>query len=221
MKIGTTNPSKIREIGACCLRYGIEVTTISLDVPETEDSFEGNARLKALAYSKACPGEYVLVEDSGLVIPALNGLPGPWSARFHGLDLGSRSTYWPKAALPLSVEHPLEEVDRLNRDRVLRLMDNVPFGERGAYFIITMMVAKDGEVVFKTSAESHGHIAPEERGTTHFGFGYDSIFIGNDTFGKTYAELDPARKQLRSHRGRALEQFEAWLSQKVREGLKL
>lgn len=79
--LGTTNPGKVREWASILAPLGVDIRTASLHVPETSDTFEGNARQKALAYA-AHTGGVTVSEDSGLVVPWLGGLPGPWSARF-------------------------------------------------------------------------------------------------------------------------------------------
>jgi XTP/dITP diphosphohydrolase len=80
-------------------------------------------------------------------------------------------------------------------------MSSIPQDNRQAAFHITLTVGTSDSNVAQFSAESHGSIATEMRGTN--GFGYDPIFIGNDTDGSTYAELDACRKSSRSHRTRA------------------
>ena len=83
--IGTTNPGKIREVASILSPLGHELNPVSLDVDETGETIEENAKIKALAYSKEYPDVYVICEDSGLVVPGLNNLPGPYSARFHSI----------------------------------------------------------------------------------------------------------------------------------------
>jgi XTP/dITP diphosphohydrolase len=200
--VGTTNPGKLREIAAICRPFDFEIEALRLDVPETEDTFEGNALLKARAYAAARPGQVVLVEDSGLDIPALGGLPGPWSANFNDFDTRTRTLR--------DSGMTREQLDPLNNARVLRMMQDVPFVDRGASFIIVMLVARDTEILFRTERRSQGWIAHEPSGTN--GFGYDPIFVGADTFGKTYAELDAARKNLRSHRRNALRDLSTWIA---------
>lgn len=97
--IGTANPRKVREIAAICRPLGVEIDTLELDVEETGDTFAENALIKARAYSAARPGHFVLVEDSGLAVNRLGGLPGPWSAKFHDLDLETRTASRYLAAL--------------------------------------------------------------------------------------------------------------------------
>ena len=92
-----------------------------------------------------------------------------------------------------------------------------PQPRRAAVFKVVLAVATPaGEVLFKAGAESHGWISDAPRG--EHGFGYDPVFVGQDTFGKTYAELDPMRKNLRSHRRRVLQEFKAWLGQALKGG---
>jgi XTP/dITP diphosphohydrolase len=91
-------------------------------------------------------------------------------------------------------------------------MKDIEQPRRAASFKVVLAVAAaDGEILFKDVGESYGWIAEEARGTN--GFGYDPIFVGGDTFGKTYAELDAMRKNLRSHRKRVLDELQAWLGQ--------
>lgn len=206
--VGTTNPGKLREVAAICRPIGVEIEPLQLDVPETEDTFDGNALLKGRAYSAARPGSLVLVEDSGLEIGALSGLPGPWSAYFNDLDLETRQLR--------ESGMTREQIDPLNNARVLELLRGVPISDRGASFVVVMLLMRDGETVFRTEGRAHGWIATEARGSG--GFGYDPVFVGSDTFGKTYAELDSARKNLRSHRKDALRMLSIWIASRVSRG---
>lgn len=207
LHIGTTNDGKIREIAALVAPLGIEVAPMSLDIPEPHNTLRDNAWEKARAYAAHCGG-VALAEDSGLFIRALNDLPGPYSARYSRLD---RTTMKER---PLEDPAPSrEDIDRLNNSLVLWEMATVPPEKRVAEFRICLMVAKAGDTtpLYTVETAYPGVIAPEARGTE--GFGYDPIFIGNDTFGKTLAEIDRARKNLRSHRKAALDGFYAWASQ--------
>ncbi len=110
-----------------------------------------------------------------------------------------------------------EMIDGANNLRVLLMMRGVEMPRRAAKFRVVLAVASpDGEILFKGASESHGWIAEERRGEN--GFGYDPIFVGQDTFGKTYAELDSARKNQRSHRRRVLDEFKAWLGGFLKRG---
>lgn len=211
MFIGTTNPGKTREIAAICSQLGIPLGIISLDILENGISFEENAILKAIGYANNIPDEFVIVEDSGLVIPYLGGLPGPWSARFSDFNIETKEI--------LESNREREEIDLENNNKILNLLHDVPFEKRAAYFEICFIVAKNNQIHWKSSTKAYGWIAEEMKGNN--GFGYDPIFIGNDTFGKTYAELDSFRKNLRSHRNIGLRNFEAWAAGCLKEGIKL
>lgn len=202
MVVGTTNQGKVREVAGVCHPFGIQITPSALDVEETKDTFFGNAMLKAQAYTKAHPGRAVLVEDSGLRVEALDGLPGVWSARFADLDLETREVR--------PGVRPREEQDQLNNERLLELLSGRPLQERGGAFTICLIIAKDDEVLFATEQSVYGYIVEEPRGEK--GFGYDPVFASEATFGKTFAEVDGARKNAISHRRKALDQMALWLA---------
>jgi XTP/dITP diphosphohydrolase len=94
-------------------------------------------------------------------------------------------------------------------------MRGVDIVHRGAYFTIVLCLIRNKQILFKTQTKSHGWISEEPKGEN--GFGYDPIFVGQNTFGKTYAELDRARKDSRSHRQLALREFRLWLSNQFKE----
>ena len=211
--IGTTNPSKVMEITSILSATGctFEVTGV-VDPEETEDDFEGNALLKARAYA-AHSGGVTISEDSGLIIPSLGNLPGPWSARFSDCEV-DRSRWKVVKCSPAGLAR--KEIDLKNNLLVLELMRGIEQPRRAASFIICLAVASpEGSILFKSVSSTHGWIGTEMRGEK--GFGYDPIFIGGDTFGKTYAELDSMRKNLRSHRRRVLQEFKAWLGQTLKQ----
>lgn len=213
--IGTTNEAKVREIGAILAATGCTFkVTEPVDPDETEPDFEGNALLKARAYAKHAGG-LTISEDSGLIIPSLNGLPGPWSARFSDCQLeGEGETLAIKGHQ--QSKRTRAEIDKENNELVLRLMTGVEQPRRAASFMVVLAVATaEGEILWKGVGESHGWIAQEKKGQG--GFGYDPIFVGQDTFGKTYAELDSMRKNLKSHRNRVLKEFKAWLGRFLKE----
>lgn len=148
-------------------------------VVEDSGTFLGNARLKAQALKKCVPADFfVLADDSGLCVDALDGAPGVETAYYAG----------PKATA--------EE----NRRKLLAALDGVPAEQRGAHFVcLLLLISPDGtESVFE--ARCHGSIATRESGSR--GFGYDPIFVPQG-FSQTFAELDGATKDRLSHRGNA------------------
>lgn len=200
--IGTTNPGKVREIASLLAPLGIDVGTLSLDIPEPWDTIAQNAAEKARAYA-AHTGGVVLAEDSGLFVSALGDLPGPWSARYCDVDPVTRKE------TPTSRNRA--ETDRLNNEKVLRDLTGVPIERRAAQFRICLVVRDPAHELFRVETSYSGWIADAPRGDN--GFGYDAIFIGADTFGKTLAEIDAHRKNLRSHRKMAMDALYTWASQ--------
>lgn len=167
---------------------GVEVVDLSsldqeLSEPvEDADTFEGNARLKAVGYASAT-GLRCLAEDSGLEVDALGGAPGVHSARYANAS-GSRA-----------------EKDAANNEKLLRAIAPVPESDRSARFVCAMCVADpDGTVVAETRGTYEGRITDRPRGSN--GFGYDPLLLLSDV-GKTSAELPSDEKNARSHRGAA------------------
>lgn len=184
--VATTNPHKVEEISAVLGPLGIECLPLpSAGIPEpVEDgaTFEANARIKARAYAKAL-GAMVLADDSGLEVDALGGAPGVHSAYYAGT--GSNRA----------------ERDAANNARLLRELEGVPDARRGARFVCVLCIAgADGTIVAEARGHFEGRIGHAPRGTN--GFGYDPLLVLDD--GRTSAELSPAEKNARSHRGNAL-----------------
>ncbi len=233
--IGTTNPFKIREIASILRPLEIPlVVTDPIDPEETGVTFEENATIKAVAYATYVRDQLVnwglsqhnsregvenflrmsrtwtICEDSGIEIPVLGGLPGPYSARFDDCTIrdGKVVSHEPS-------KRTREQIDRLNNLRILNMMQDVVQPYRVAVFTVSMMVADiDGQILFKTTNSVTGWIAEEMRGDQ--GFGYDPIFISDKSFGKTYAEIDSMRKNLISHRRKALQALTVWLATQIR-----
>jgi XTP/dITP diphosphohydrolase len=185
--VATGNPHKLDELRA--ILGAIGVTAVGLDalggaLPEPEedgDTFAQNARIKAVAYARMT-GRTCLADDSGLEVDALGGAPGVHSARWAGAG-GGRA-----------------ERDAANNAKLLAAIAAVPEEARGARFVCAMCVARpDGFVVAETRGEFPGRITLRPRGT--HGFGYDPLLELPD--GRTSAELSPAEKNARSHRGAA------------------
>lgn len=204
--IGTSNADKIAEIASLLSPLQITLEPISLDIPETEITFDGNARLKALAYARHTGG-LTIAEDSGISVPAIRGLPGPWSARFSDCEI--TPTFEVAAIHTSSRSRP--DMDTRNNALLLQILSRTT--ERAATLHVALAVARPDAILFEASAQCVGHIATEARGSN--GFGYDPLFIGDDTYGRTYAELDTPRKNARSHRAQVLQKLFAWISRQV------
>ena len=152
---------------------------IDISVDETGATFEENAVLKARTYA-GVSGLLTLADDSGLEVCALEGEPGVRSARYGG-QTGS-------------------DEDRFRL--LLRQLEGVPQGERGARFRCVIAIATPRGRVYTTEGSCGGRIALEPVGT--HGFGYDPVFFLPD-HGCTMAQLPPAVKNQMSHRARASE----------------
>lgn len=186
--VATHNKGKLNEIAEILAPYGVTVIGAGeMDLPEpeeTEDTFVGNARIKAHAAAKAT-GLPALSDDSGITIDALNGAPGvytaDWAETPNGRDFKMAMT-------------------RAN-DELAAAGANAP---RTAQFRCTLVIAwPDGhDEVFE--GVMPGQLVWPIRG--EHGFGYDPMFQP-DGYSITCAEMDPAEKNKISHRGKALAQF--------------
>jgi XTP/dITP diphosphohydrolase len=185
--IGSRNKKKLEELQDLLGDLPIGLVDLSArpdvaDVEETGQTFEENARLKAAIYAKAVV-EWVLAEDSGLVVPALRGRPGVYSARYAGIH-GD---------------------DAANNRKLLAELAPLPDDRRAAYYVcVAALAAPDGEVKSVTEGRCHGVIAKQTRGTG--GFGYDPLFEIPE-YHKTFGELSLRVKQALSHRARAAVQM--------------
>lgn len=188
--IATKNKGKAKEFERMFLPLGYEVKTLLdfddiEDIEETGKTFEENALLKAEALCKIT-GQVVISDDSGLIVDALDGAPGIYSARYAGL----------------------EKNDQANMDKVLKELEEVPEAERTARFYCALAVAfPDGESL-TVHGTCEGMILRERRGS--HGFGYDPIFFVKE-IGKAMAELEPEVKGRISHRAKALKNLESIL----------
>ncbi len=154
-------------------------------VEETGTTFEENAVIKATTYS-ALSGMMALADDSGIVVDALNGEPGVYSARYGGVGL-----------------------DDEGRTRLLlERLGETPPARRTARFVAVIAIALDGLPLATFHGVVEGTIGFEPRGAG--GFGYDPVFIPlGET--RTTAEMSAAEKHAISHRGKALRQARGWL----------
>ena len=200
--IGSKNPHKLREVRAILAPLGLRAV-IAVDLPEVEetgDTFAANAAQKALTFASFLRAP-CLADDSGLVVPALDGEPGVRSARYAGQS---------------------DDPDEANLRLVLERIAQRGLTEPEAYFQCCIAVAvagAPGEVVVAAEGRIHGRIVPEPRG--RHGFGYDPIFFHPES-GCTLAELEPDRKNRISHRAAALRSLAEQLADpKVRDNLGL
>ncbi len=177
------------------------------EIPEVVESgrtFKENAALKAIAASRQLPG-FVIADDSGLEVDALDGAPGIYSARYAGENATDKQ----------NIDKLLGE---LSRRGVLR-NDASYHHETGqvadlphfpsAYFRCVLALARSGQILGTFEGVVAGIIVDLARGRN--GFGYDPIFLPKG-FDQTFGELAPAEKDRLSHRARALEKLRAFLN---------
>jgi XTP/dITP diphosphohydrolase len=182
--LGTHNRKKGLELAQLLDGARYRVVTLddepaAIEVDETAETFAENARLKATRQAGHLR-RWVLADDSGLVVDALSGAPGVYSARFAG----------PGAS------------DADNRQKLLEALGSVPLERRTAHFECHLVLAApSGEVAAESTGRCHGLIRCEEAGSG--GFGYDPLFEIVE-YHRTFAELGSAAKNTLSHRARAM-----------------
>jgi XTP/dITP diphosphohydrolase len=181
--LATGNPGKVREIQRILGDLGVAVVPQSefgvSDAEESGTSFVENALIKA-RHASVMTGLPAIADDSGLVVDALDGRPGVYSARYSGADA----------------------TDESNIDKLLRELLGVPGEKRTAAFhCCAVFVSADDTTSLVAEGQWTGRILEQRRGTG--GFGYDPVFFDPEC-GRTAAELGPELKNARSHRGKAL-----------------
>jgi len=182
--LGTTNLAKGRELAELLGPLGFQVQTLQdfanpLEVEENGNTFADNAREKASQQARHL-GCWVLADDSGLEVDALDGAPGIYSARYAGEDAS----------------------DLDNNAKLLAELDEKPRGKRGARYYCHVAVADPGGTIrAETSGICRGTIRLEPVGTN--GFGYDPLFEVVE-YHRTFGELGPRVKAALSHRARAM-----------------
>jgi XTP/dITP diphosphohydrolase len=182
----SSNEHKLAEINAV-LPHGFQLISLKEihfhdEIPETADTIEGNAIQKAtfLADKMNIP---CFADDSGLIVPSLNGEPGVYSARYAG---------------------PQRDAD----DNMNLIMEKLNLqSDRSAYFT-TVIALYIHHKVHLFEGRIDGTIIPEKRGSN--GFGYDPIFVPNGSE-KTFAEMSTEEKSAMSHRGKALAKMTEYL----------
>lgn len=192
--VATGNLHKLTEIRDILSRVLPDVTFVALgqlgdfdDPEETGTTFLDNALIKAEAAVEAT-GLPAIADDSGLAVDALDGEPGVYSARYAGVH-GD---------------------DAANNAKLLEKLADVPQGERTARFVsVVALIDVDGLVTY---GEGFCEGSIDFAGRGGHGFGYDPLFLPDDTPGRTMAELEPEEKNAISHRFHALQQLSAKLS---------
>ena len=188
--LGTKNPNKVKEIHDILKDFNPEIILpVDRNFPdETGETFAENALIKALFVAQQYPCMYAVAEDSGLVVPALNGMPGIFSSRFAGPNAN----------------------DRKNIEKLLKYLEDE--NNRQAYFVCTVaLVSPSGERKF-FEGRLYGVIARKPRGQS--GFGYDPIFEIPE-INKTLGEISSDEKNRISHRAKAFLQLAEYLSKAV------
>jgi XTP/dITP diphosphohydrolase len=180
--IASHNPGKVREIGALLEPFGVDVKSAAeLGLPdpeETGDTFAANSELKARA-ATASSGVVALADDSGLVVPALSGAPGIFSARWAGPDKDF-------GAAMLRVQEGLQALGN--------------GADRAAYFVCALTLGWPDGHTDTLEGRVYGTLVWPPRGAR--GFGYDPMFVP-DGYDLTFGEMDPTEKHAISHRADA------------------
>ena len=187
----TTSQGKLHDFRTAAEAHSLVIEPLpalkSIPAPEEDGAtFAANATLKAVYYSRLAPGEWVLADDSGLEVDALDGAPGVRSARFAA-DSGI-------------VDSP-DSTDALNNSVLLQRMAGVPHAQRTARYRCVLVAARDGVALHTAEGAVEGLILDAPRGAG--GFGYDPLFF-LPALNRTMAEVDLETKHKLSHRGRAI-----------------
>lgn len=196
--VATRNRAKGQELAELLAPLGLEVRNLgdypaALEIEESGESFAANAAHKACQQAQQL-GEWVVADDSGLEVDALDGRPGIYSARYAG----------PNAT------------DEENNQRLLEELRGVPLEQRTARYVCHVTLA-DPQGTIRAEAEAYcrGRIADRPRGTN--GFGYDPLFEIIE-YRRTFGELPPAVKACLSHRARAMQAIARHIERLVHAG---
>jgi XTP/dITP diphosphohydrolase len=207
----SSNPGKLREFSLAAGRDWELVPLAGIPpCEETGDTFEENAILKAVHYSRHAPG-LLFAEDSGLELNALGGAPGVRSARFakqgvRSQESGVRIKLAPARRPGASVTDVVFGDADNNRLLIEKLRG---VSDRSARYVCVIAIAEAGNVLQTFRGEVAGKIVDEPRGTN--GFGYDPYFY-YPPLDLTFAQAAAEQKLRVSHRGRALAKMLEWLS---------
>ncbi|HET6218599.1 MAG TPA: non-canonical purine NTP pyrophosphatase [Acidobacteriaceae bacterium] len=187
--IASTNPGKLRDFALAAARHNILILPLpglaTIEAPEEDaPTFAGNARKKAIYYSRFLPGEMVLADDSGLEADYLDGGPGVRSARYAA-DAGFDAA---------------KTADANNNLFLLQQMNGIADKDRGARYRCALAAAQDGAALLTAEGTVEGRILTSPQGSG--GFGYDPLFY-LPALKRTMAEIDDQARWTHSHRGQA------------------
>lgn len=190
--IASRNKKKIEEMSR--ITAGLSIITLSLDdfpgcpeIEEDQDTFEGNARKKALAVAQFT-GKTAVADDSGLEVEALNNEPGVYSARYAGVT--------DKTA------------DAKNNEKLLRELKAAADPQRKGRFVSCIALASPQGIIKTFMGTVNGRIIKEGRGS--LGFGYDPLFVP-EGHSLSFGEMSGDEKDMLSHRGKALREMASFL----------
>lgn len=192
--IATGNPHKVEEFELLLEDLGFEVCSATVcggmpKVDENGDTFAANAQIKAEALRKLAPTDsWVLADDSGLEVDALDGAPGIYSARYAGADAS----------------------DGENLAKLLEAIKDVPFAQRTARFRCVLCLIDPDGFITHYDGSCEGCLDVEPRGSE--GFGYDPAFIP-EGYEQSFGELGEDVKSKLSHRSRAVQWFRSVVSE--------
>jgi|SRR5579863_939806 len=190
--LASRNRKKSQEVAEILAPHGIALVSIA-DFSEVGEVFEDGATFAQNAAKKASQpatqiGRWVIGEDSGLVVDALDGRPGVYSARFSGLASTDR---W--------------AIDEANNHKLMEELAGVPLERRTAAYVCSIALADPtGAIRLTAEDRCRGLIITEPRGEN--GFGYDPYFLVRE-YHRTFGELSARVKHRISHRARAMAQF--------------
>ena len=199
----TGNQNKMREIREIMQGFQVDGENVEIlsmkeagvyaEIVEDGKTFAENAAIKAKAIAALTPGDFVMADDSGLEIDALNKEPGIYSARYLGED----TSY------------------RIKNAKLIERLNGVPDEKRMARFVCAIATVLPDGTFLTTEGTIEGRIGYEEKGNN--GFGYDPIFLV-PPYIQTSAELTEEEKNAISHRGKALRSMREMIERYMNEG---
>ncbi|EJO5347713.1 XTP/dITP diphosphatase [Clostridium botulinum] len=197
--VASNNEDKIREIKQILKKFNINALSmkevgVDIEIEEDGNTFMENAYKKAATIHKILPNYMVIADDSGLMVDALNGAPGIYSARFAG----EHGNY------------------KKNNEKLLKELHGKKSEERKAKFVCAMVFIIDQYNEIKVQGEIKGTIGEKEIGQD--GFGYDPLFYIPE-YKKTFAQMNSEAKNSISHRAEALKKLKQQLQKYMDKGV--